>query len=66
MLVEDDLKSNPSSALIYGYYFSTFGEDFMYYSADTLFAGKFLGVDLQASWLSQLNSFIKKMLKHVS
>jgi hypothetical protein len=51
MLLKQDLTVVPENALPYGYYIATFGESFSYYEPETLFRGRFMGVDLQRSGL---------------
>ena len=46
-LSRHDLLAVPDKALPYGYYMATNGIPFMYYKADTLFGGRFMGVNLQ-------------------
>jgi len=51
MLLRQDLTVVPENALPFGYYMETFGESFYYYEPETLFRGRFMGVDLQRSGL---------------
>ena len=48
LLNSSDLSCDPDKALPFGFYLATFGEEFKYYTPETLFTGKFLGVDLQS------------------
>ena len=54
MLLDLALPVRPEAALPYGYYMATFGEPFAYYQPETLFRGRFMGVDLQPSGLCGL------------
>lgn len=47
LLTRERLSVQPERALPYGYYMSTFGFKFQHYEPETLFTGKFLGVNLQ-------------------
>ena len=47
LLTHADLQANPKSVYPFGYFMSTFGEEFRYYKPETLFRGKFLGVNIQ-------------------
>jgi len=47
LLTKKILKALPQRALPFGYYQSTFGRKYQFYKAETLFSGKFLGVNLQ-------------------
>lgn len=51
LLNNEKLSCNPLKALPFGYYFGTFGKNFKFYKAKTLFSGKFLGIDLQKEYL---------------
>lgn len=46
MINNDYLKVEREHTIPYGYYMKTFGEDYRYYEPETLFNGKFMGVDL--------------------
>lgn len=59
----DNLLVDQNSALLYGYYLSTFGASFQLYKPSTLFRGKFLGIDLaQRSAIRRLAFWAKKMV----
>ncbi len=46
MIEADDLPVGRDRAIPYGYYMVTFGKEFIRYVPETIFKGKFLGVDL--------------------
>ena len=46
MLASDKLPVERERTIPYGYYMSTFGTKFLHYVPETLFKGKFMGVDL--------------------
>lgn len=48
MIVDNSLQADPLRILPYGYYMATFGEEFVYYKPETLFSGRFMGVNLQS------------------
>lgn len=50
-LLDQSLTVRPEEALPYGHYMATFGELYSYYKPETLFRGRFMGVDLQPSGL---------------
>lgn len=66
MLLDQCLPVRPENALPYGYYMATFGESFSYYQPETLFRGRFMGIDLQRSGLCGLVrrglSFAKRLM----
>jgi hypothetical protein len=64
-LEDADLSVDASSALLYGYYFNTFGNEFEYYRALSLGHGLFMGVNLQyvSSWY-RLVRFFYRLWKH--
>ena len=47
LLEQDALIADPAKTLPYGYYLTTFGEKFVHYEPESLFSGRFLGVNLQ-------------------
>jgi len=47
LLEAERLSVEPTLAYPYGYFVATFGEAFRFYRPETLFSGRFLGVDLQ-------------------
>ena len=47
LLLDSSLQVNSEKSLPYGYYMSIFGEEFVYYKAESLFSGKFMNVNLQ-------------------
>ena len=49
LLLSTNLTVDNDRALPYGYFMRTFGETFAHYKADTLFSGRFMGVNLQQS-----------------
>jgi hypothetical protein len=49
LLLKNDLIVDSSKSFPYGYYSSLYGVDFKYYTPETLFSGKFLGIDLHKS-----------------
>ena len=69
MLLRQDLTVVPENALPYGYYMATFGESFSYYRPETLFRGRFMGVDLQRSGVCgvvrRILSFTKRLMQPV-
>lgn len=54
LLLDENLQADPGKTLAFGYYYSVFGNPFRYYEPETLFSGRFLGVNLQATpaWLA--------------
>jgi hypothetical protein len=64
LVTSDQLAVDPEKALPYGYYMSTFGDKFVHYEAETLFRGKFLGVDLQKP--GPLGQRMKRVYKKIS
>jgi len=48
LLIGNGLSADPETALPYGYYMATFGRPYKYYQPVSLFAGRFLGYNLQA------------------
>lgn len=66
MLLDQSLPVRPENALPYGYYMATFGESFYFYQPETLFRGRFMGLDLQRSGLCGLVrrglSFAKRLM----
>ena len=48
LLLQDTLHAYQDRALPYGYYMSTYGKKFIHYEPETLFQGKFMGVNLQS------------------
>lgn len=64
LLASPHLTVDPARALAYGYFMSTFGHEFVYYEPDSLFSGKFLGVNLQtlpwlACWARKVNGMLR-------
>jgi len=47
LLSRRDLVADPEKVLPFGYFRTMFGEKFKYYKAESLFKGKFLGVNIQ-------------------
>jgi len=57
LLVDETLTALPDRALPYGFYMQTFGSKFRYYEPETLFAGRFLGVNLQEEhWIRKIKN----------
>lgn len=63
LIYTENLEVDPQTALAYGYYFSTFGEDFRYYEPKTLFRGLFLGTD-QIKYSKYFNKRVYKDFVH--
>jgi hypothetical protein len=68
LLLASDLNACPEQALPYGYFMSTFGEPFVHYQPETLFAGRFSGVNLQnfglCAYLRRLRAWIERAILH--
>jgi hypothetical protein len=48
LILSESLVANPESSLPYGFYMATHGVDFEYYKAESLFEGKFMGLNLHS------------------
>jgi hypothetical protein len=63
LLLSESLEVHSCRALPYGYYMATFGTDYLYYDAETLHVGKFMGTNLQSFGMC---GFIRRLRRAVS